>query len=71
MARELAVETGESLTEAVLNSLRERLERQRGARRQGFMERIRRLQNEVAALPRLDQRTSDEIIGYTEHGVPG
>ena len=31
---------------------------------------IERLIDEVAALPVLDDRTPDEILGYDEHGLP-
>lgn len=70
LARELAAETGESLTEAVEAALRERLAREHahGLARMGA--RLRRLRTEVAALPVLDPRTSDEIIGYDDHGMP-
>lgn len=71
LARELAAEPGESLTEAVVAALRERLARQRSSGRgRDLIDRIRRLQNEVGALPVLDERTPDEIIGYDERGIP-
>ncbi len=70
LARELAAETGESLTDAVVASLRERLGRQRGLRGPGVTERVRRLQEEIAALPVVDSRPAEEIIGYDEHGLP-
>jgi antitoxin VapB len=31
---------------------------------------IREIQQELTALPRLDERTPDEILGYDEHGLP-
>lgn len=31
---------------------------------------VRRIQAELAALPRLDDRTPDEILGYDAHGLP-
>lgn len=70
LARELASETGESLTEAVTVALRERLARVR-ARSMGDLLRaeVARIQAFVASLPDLDSRTDDEIIGYDEFGL--
>ena len=71
LARELAETTGETLTDAVLTALRERLQRVTGRRRSvGLREEIARMQERVARLPVLDERTGDEILGYDEHGVP-
>ena len=70
LARELAAETHESLTDAVTIALRERLERVRSARRGDVVSRLERLAAELATFPVADDRTSDEIIGYDEHGVP-
>lgn len=71
LARELAEETGESLTKAVLTALRERLERQRGRRHdRGLHDDVARMQDRIARLPRLDRRSDDEILGYDEHGLP-
>ncbi len=72
LARELARTTGESLTEAVTQALRDRLVREaghKGDRKQVIAE-IRRIQEEFQRLPILDDRTADEIIGYDEHGLP-
>jgi|BarGraIncu00222A_1022003.scaffolds.fasta_scaffold07919_5 antitoxin VapB len=69
LAREIAAETGESLTDAVTVALRERLERLRTTRND-YVDRIRRIQEEYAALPVVDGRTADEIIGYDEFGLP-
>lgn len=68
LARELAAVTGESLTEVVEVSLRERLARQGG--RVGIAEKVRRLQRDVAELPVLDDRTADDIVGYDSDGLP-
>lgn len=69
LARELAAATGESLTDAIVVALRERLERERGRRRMGTVDRLRRLASEVAELPVLDSRPADVIVGYDEHGL--
>lgn len=70
LARELAATTGESLTEAVLVALRERLQREASRRRVGAADRLRRLAAEVATLPVTDARSSEEILGYDERGLP-
>ena len=71
LVRELAAETGESITTAVTTAVRERLERIRGmapveVRKQAIL----RIAKEVAAMPVLDDRTADEILGYDEDGLP-
>lgn len=71
LARELAAETGESLTEAVLTALRERLVRQHARHGRRMSERLHKLQSEVAALPVVDPRAPEEIIGYDGVGLPG
>lgn len=74
LARELAQATGESITDAVVIAIRERLDRERrrrGSRGDRFNARLKRMQERVAKLPVLDSRTPDEIIGYDEHGLPG
>jgi antitoxin VapB len=71
LVRELAATTGESITTAVTIAVRERLERIRGmapaaVRKQAIL----RIAERAAALPVLDDRTPDEIIGYDEDGLP-
>jgi len=70
LARELATETGESLTEAVVVALQERLARQHARRGPRMSARLRRLQSDVAMLPVLDPRTPEEILGYDDNGLP-
>ena len=71
LARALARMTGESLTVAVLNAVKERLQRETG---RGDTEAVRRdiraIQQRFAANRLVDTRTADEIIGYDEHGLP-
>jgi len=74
LARELAETTGETMTDAVVQAIRERLERERARRRSlagQSAARIRRIQERIARLPVRDARPPDEIIGYDEHGLPG
>jgi antitoxin VapB len=70
LARELAAETGETLTEAVEIALRERLEREHGRRTTSMRSRLKRLAADVAALKVTDNRAAEEIIGYDETGLP-
>ena len=69
-ARELAEATGESLTDAIRNALRDRLEREKGRAYPSIASKIRRVQERVARLPVLDPRPADELVEYDEHGVP-
>ena len=71
LARELAAATGETLTDAVLNALRERLRRERGrVRGPRLHDTIDAIRRRCAALPVLDSRSPDEILGYDGDGVP-
>jgi antitoxin VapB len=71
LARQVAGETGESLTEAIQKALRERLERLRARRRnQALAGQVEDLLRRVDALPTLDSRPEDEILGYDEQGIP-
>lgn len=71
LVRQVADETGESLTEAIEKSLAERLERLKsGRRRQVLADQIEDLLRRVDAMPTLDPRSPDEILGYDEHGLP-
>ncbi len=70
LARELAEKTNESITDAVLIALRERLARQETDRREMRVKRLLEISAAGRALPRRDTRTIEEIIGYDEHGLP-
>lgn len=71
LARELAEKTGESLTQAITTALAERLDRiaRKGPKR-SLADELNEIALRCAALPVLDDRTADEIIGYDEHGLP-
>jgi antitoxin VapB len=69
LARELAAVTGETLTEAVTEALRERLGRLRVSK-QEYVDRLRRLGDEYAGHRVVDPRSPEEILGYDEHGLP-
>ncbi len=71
LARELADRTGENLTRAVVHAIEEKLERLTLANdRQSRLKVLMRIANEAAALPIMDDRTPEEIIGYDEDGLP-
>jgi antitoxin VapB len=71
LARALARETGETLTEAVVTALRERLGRVRRPRRATRLRAdIQAIQKRVAKLPVLDARAADDILDYDQHGAP-
>ena len=73
LANELADLTGETVQQAVITALRERLEREK---RRGqpvqppLAERLAQIGRECAALPVLDGRTPEEMLGYDESGLP-
>lgn len=72
LANELARETGETLTEAVIVALRERLEgRKRRHRPRQLLAEIAELQAVLRAEPDRDLRPADEILGYDAFGLPG
>ncbi len=71
LARQVADETGESITEAIQKSLAERLQRLKASRRNRALSgQIEDLLRRVDALPTHDSRSPDEILGYDEHGLP-
>jgi antitoxin VapB len=71
LATELAHLTGESKTEAVTKAVRDRLERVKRARQQrSLADELDAIGRECSALPVLDPRSPEEILGYDEHGLP-
>lgn len=72
LARNLARITGESITEAVINALKERLRRESGAQATAALrDEMRRIQRNYLSLPVVDPRSEDEILGYDADGLPG
>jgi len=70
LANEVAKRTGETMTQAVIVSLRERLERVSGRRRAPVLrETLAELSRRCSALPDVDKRTPDEILGYDAQGT--
>ena len=70
LAKQLAELTGLSMTQSVVEALREAVAR-RTPRATAKRELLERIAAHCAALPVLDARTPDQILGYDEHGLPG
>ena len=70
LARQVAAETGESLTDVVIHSLEERLERLKGRRSvPDLAETLMAISRRCSSLPDLDTRAAVEILGYDEKGA--
>ncbi len=69
MAQELARLEHTTLTQAVKDALREKLDRRRD-QRGSLAQRLKEIGERCSKLPVYDSRTPDEIIGYDEFGVP-
>ncbi len=71
LARKLAQLTGETLTQAIITALQERILRERGrSRARRLSEELRIIGERCSSLPVLDDRPPEEILGYNEHGLP-
>ena len=71
LAAELARQTGETKTEALVKALRDRLVRVRRERsRRRLADELEEIAEHCASLPVLDDRSADEILGYDNAGLP-
>ena len=72
LARAVAARTGETITQAVIGALRERLEREerRAQSVDILVDEVMDLGRHCASLPVRDPRPSDALLGYDEHGLP-
>jgi antitoxin VapB len=71
LAHELAAATGESLTEAVTEALRARLEAvRRRAAGAPLLAEVAQLQGFLRDLPDRDSRPPDALLGYDSYGLP-
>lgn len=62
---------GETLTQAVVVAVREQLARRTGRTRSiSLREELAAISRRCAALPVLDTRAADTILGYDERGLP-
>ncbi len=70
LARELAAESGETITRAITHALEERLQRLRGRSTAiDLAEEIMKISKRCSEIPDQDQRSPDEILGYGPTGV--
>ena len=71
LAAELARQTGESKTDAVVKALRDRLARVRRERsKRCLADELEDIAKHCASLAVIDDRPADEILGYDKHGLP-
>lgn len=71
LARALAQQTGETITEVVIEALREKLLREKGKQAPiELKEALLTISKRCAALPDHDIRSADEILGYDDKGLP-
>ena len=67
LAEQLSKQMGVTLTEAVIHALENQV---RQANRQLDLKKVDEILARMDALPVLDPRSPDEIIGYDEFGLP-
>jgi antitoxin VapB len=71
LARQIAAESGESLTEVIIHALEDRLQRLKGRLTAADVaEEIIKISLRCRALPDRDRRSADEILDYDERGLP-
>jgi antitoxin VapB len=76
LAAAVAIITGETKTDAVIQSLKERLDRlrlqqeARAVKQESRRDQLDRIALRCAARPILDQRSADQICGYDANGLP-
>jgi len=66
--KELSAATGEPEDVLVKVAVKERLDRVSHRKGKELLERLRPILDRVAAMPELDPRPADEILGYNEYG---
>jgi antitoxin VapB len=71
LAEKPATLTGETQTQAVTKALRDRLDRlQRRPSGRCLADDLDEIALHCAALPELDSRSAEEIVGYDDWGIP-
>ena len=71
LARDVAAESEESLTQAIIHALEDRLQRIRGRRTAtDLVAEIMAVSRRCQELPDQDPRPADQILGYGEDGIP-
>lgn len=71
LAKKIAALTGKSMTQVVTEALQEKLARvEKAKNRGGLVEELNRIALHCAGLPRSDDRSPEEIVGYDDLGLP-
>ena len=71
LARELAERSGETIEAATKRALQERLARlDSESAKAALLEDLAAFRRRWSALPLLDNRSDEEILGYDENGLP-
>lgn len=71
LARELAAKSGETITQAIITAIEDRLERMQGKRATlDLTAEMMKIAERCSGLPDLDPRPSDQILGYDQRGIP-
>ncbi len=71
LAREVSTASGENMTWSIIHALEEKLERLRGRKTAtDTAQEILRISKRCSALPDLDTRMPEEILGYNQNGIP-
>ena len=70
LIRDLAGRTGETITQAVKEAVRERLQRLPKSEKEiaARRKKIAQILAKIDAMPTVDARTPDEILGYNDSG---
>ncbi len=70
LAREIIAISGGNITKVVINALEDQLERLRGRRTHtDIVKEIMTISSRCSAIPDIDKRDPDEILGYNNTGV--
>lgn len=70
MVREIADQTGQSLTDVVRHAVKREHDRVKRSKPDPIrIEQINQIVERYSKLPVVDDRTDDEILGYNEHGT--
>lgn len=71
MVREIADQTGQTLTDVVRHAVKREHDRVKRTKPDTILiAQLMEIADRCASLPVLDDRSDDEIIGYDEYGVP-
>lgn len=71
LARDISARTGETMTQAIVVALEERLAKLRSRRETTAAARgLLRIARRISRRPTRDRRKPDQILGYDKHGLP-